>query len=72
VAGRQGLDGIGLPVLLGFRQSCVVSESGRVLPRSIRNIPDALAYLRQVLNAKKDAPLNNLASLFDAIAAEKK
>ena len=45
---------------------------GAVLPRSVRTIPDALAYLRQVFNAREGAPLNNLASLFDAIAAEKK
>ena len=47
---------------------------GAVLPRSIQNIPDAINYLRQVLNPApaKGSPLNNLESLFDAIELEKK
>ena len=42
---------------------------GATLPKAIRSIPDAVTYLRQVLNPllKKDAPLNNLESLFAAI-----
>lgn len=42
---------------------------GATLPRSIRNIPDAVDYLRNVLNPtpKKDAPLNNLESLFSGV-----
>src|SRR5437762_2648446 len=47
---------------------------GAILPRSIQNIPDAITYLRQVLNPSpaKRAPLNNLESLFDAIELAKK
>ncbi len=47
---------------------------GAILPRSIQNIPDAIAYLRQVLNPPpaKGSPLNNLESLFDAIELAKK
>jgi len=47
---------------------------GAILPRSITNIPDAIAYLRQVINPSpsKGAPLNNLESLFDAIELAKK
>jgi hypothetical protein len=39
---------------------------GATLPRSIRNIPDAIDYLRTALDPtpKKDAPLNSLDSLF--------
>jgi oligoribonuclease NrnB/cAMP/cGMP phosphodiesterase (DHH superfamily) len=40
---------------------------GATLPRSIKNIPDALIYLRETLNPKKDAPLNSLESIFDSI-----
>src|SRR5204862_2097597 len=36
---------------------------GASLPRSIKTIPDAVNYLRQVLNPKKDAPLNSLENL---------
>jgi oligoribonuclease NrnB/cAMP/cGMP phosphodiesterase (DHH superfamily) len=42
---------------------------GATLPRSVRNIPDAISYLRAVLDPpqKKDAPLNSLDSLFSAV-----
>jgi hypothetical protein len=42
---------------------------GATLPRSIRNIPDAIDYLRTVLDPtpKKDAPLNSLESLFSDV-----
>jgi hypothetical protein len=45
---------------------------GATLPRSIKNIPDALIYLREALNPKKDAPLNSLESLFDSLSAGQK
>jgi len=47
---------------------------GATLPRSIQNIPDAIAYLRQVLNPPpgRGTPLNNLESIFDAIELAKK
>jgi hypothetical protein len=46
---------------------------GATLPKSTRSIPDALIYLKQVLNPapRRDEPLNSLKSLFDAIEAEK-
>jgi hypothetical protein len=42
---------------------------GATLPRSIRNIPDAVDYLRKVLDTtpKKDAPLNSLEGLFSGV-----
>ena len=45
---------------------------GATLPRSLNSIPDALVYLRQVLNPPPDrnARLNSLESLFAAIEAK--
>lgn len=42
---------------------------GATLPRSVRGIPDAIVYLRQLLDPapKKDAPLNSLESLFQSV-----
>jgi hypothetical protein len=48
------------------------NASGATLPKSVRSIPDAIAYLRQVLNPKKEAPLNSLESLFADIEAGQK
>lgn len=45
---------------------------GAVLPKSIRNIPDAIEYLRQVLSPKAGAPLNSMESLFASIEVGKK
>jgi nanoRNase/pAp phosphatase (c-di-AMP/oligoRNAs hydrolase) len=44
---------------------------GATLPRSVKHISDAVDYLRATLNPKKDAPLNSLESLFDAISTGK-
>ena len=42
---------------------------GATLPRSVRNVPDALEYLKQVFHPtfRKDTPLNNLEGLFASI-----
>jgi oligoribonuclease NrnB/cAMP/cGMP phosphodiesterase (DHH superfamily) len=45
---------------------------GAVLPKSVRSIPDGVDYLRQVLNPKKEAPLNSLESLFAEIETGQK
>jgi hypothetical protein len=45
------------------------NAAAATLPKSVRNLPDAVQYLRQVLNPPKSAPLTNLAALFDALPA---
>jgi oligoribonuclease NrnB/cAMP/cGMP phosphodiesterase (DHH superfamily) len=49
------------------------NASGAILPRSVRNIPDALEYLQQVLDdgSKEAPPLNSLEALFAGITAGK-
>lgn len=37
------------------------------LPRAVKTIPDAVIYLRQVLNPKKEEPLNSLENIFASI-----
>jgi oligoribonuclease NrnB/cAMP/cGMP phosphodiesterase (DHH superfamily) len=48
------------------------NASGATLPRAVKGIPDAVSYLRQVLNPKKDEPLNNLETLFASIDMSQK
>jgi oligoribonuclease NrnB/cAMP/cGMP phosphodiesterase (DHH superfamily) len=43
------------------------NASGATLPKSVRTIPDAIQYLKMVLNPKRTAPINSLESLFSAI-----
>jgi oligoribonuclease NrnB/cAMP/cGMP phosphodiesterase (DHH superfamily) len=45
---------------------------GATLPKAIRSIPDAIDYLKDVLNPKNHPPLNSLESLFDSISTGKK
>jgi hypothetical protein len=48
------------------------NAAAATLPKSVRNIPDAVQYLRQTLNPRTETPLNSLASLFDVMDAVKK
>lgn len=48
------------------------NASGAILPKSVRNIPDAVEYLRQLLGPKAGAGLNNLESIFASLEAGKK
>jgi nanoRNase/pAp phosphatase (c-di-AMP/oligoRNAs hydrolase) len=45
------------------------NASGALLPKSVRNIPEAVDYLKQVLNPRTESPsnLNSLDALFAAI-----
>jgi len=48
------------------------NASGASLPRSVKTIPDAISYLRQVLNPKKEDPLNSPESLFASVETTQK
>jgi nanoRNase/pAp phosphatase (c-di-AMP/oligoRNAs hydrolase) len=43
------------------------NAAAATLPKSVRNLPDAVSYLRQVLNPRPETPLNSLANLFDTL-----
>jgi oligoribonuclease NrnB/cAMP/cGMP phosphodiesterase (DHH superfamily) len=48
------------------------NASGATLPRSVKTIPDAVTYMRQVLNPKKEEPLNSLEDIFASIDMSQK
>lgn len=51
------------------------NAAGAMLPKSVRNIPDGIEFLRQMLNVRKETQqsrLNSLESLFAVIEAEQK
>ena len=72
IASLRSRNGEALKVAEKLQGGGHANASGATLPRSIRNIPDAVAYLRQALNPKKDIPLNSLENLFESIEAGKK
>jgi oligoribonuclease NrnB/cAMP/cGMP phosphodiesterase (DHH superfamily) len=47
---------------------------GAVLPRSIKNVPDAVVYLREIFNGNqhKDQPLNSLENIFAAVELQRR
>lgn len=62
-----------LPIAVKLQGGGHANACGATLPRSVKSISDAIEYLKQVLNPapKKEAPLNNLESLFAGIDAGK-
>jgi oligoribonuclease NrnB/cAMP/cGMP phosphodiesterase (DHH superfamily) len=48
------------------------NAAGATLPKAIKTIPDAIDYLRQVLNPKPEAQLNSLENLFSSVPVANK
>ena len=46
------------------------NAAGAILPKSVRTVEDGVTFLRQMLNPKTTAPLNNLESLFAGLDAK--
>jgi hypothetical protein len=72
IASFRSRDGEALKVAEKLQGGGHANAAGAILPKAIRQIPDAVEYLRQVLNPKKDAPLNSLENLFASIEREQK
>jgi len=67
IASFRSRNGEALKVAEKFQGGGHANAAGAILPRSIRQIGDAVEYLRLVLNPKKEAPLNSLENLFACI-----
>ncbi len=67
IASLRSRNGEALKVAEKLQGGGHANACGASLPRSIKTIPDAVNYLRQVLNPKKDAPLNSLENIFASI-----
>ena len=74
-ASFRSRNGEALKVAEKFQGGGHANAAGAILPKSVRNIPDGVEYLRQVLNPKNETQqsrLNSLESLFAGIEAEQK
>ncbi len=71
IASLRSRNGEALKVAEKLQGGGHANACGAVLPRSVKTIPDAVHYLRQVLNPRRDAPLNNLEALFASIEVGK-
>jgi len=77
IASFRSRNGEALKVAEKFQGGGHANAAGALMPKAIRNVPDAVDYLRQILQPKTHAssvsqPFNNLESLFASIEAEKK
>jgi len=72
IASLRSRDGQALTIAQKLQGGGHPNASGVVLPKSVRNIPDAVDYLRAVLNPKQGSPLNNLESIFASLEAANK
>jgi oligoribonuclease NrnB/cAMP/cGMP phosphodiesterase (DHH superfamily) len=66
IASLRSRNGEALKVAEKLQGGGHANASGATLPRSVKNVPDAVNYLRQVLNPRHDQGLNSLESLFDS------
>jgi oligoribonuclease NrnB/cAMP/cGMP phosphodiesterase (DHH superfamily) len=74
-ASFRSRNGEALKIAEKFQGGGHANAAGALLPKSVRNVPDGVDYLRQILNVKNEthqARLNSLESLFAVIEAEKK
>ena len=74
IVSLRSRNGEAIKIAERFQGGGHANASGASLPRSIKNVPDAIEYMRQVLNpgSFRNLPLNNLESLFASIEVAKK
>ena len=67
IASLRSKNGEALRVAEKLQGGGHANASGATLPRSVKTIPDAINYLRQTLNPRKEERLNTLEDLFASI-----
>ena len=72
IASFRSRNGEALKVAEKLQGGGHANACGATLPKSVRTVPDAVAYMRQVLNTKREAPLNSLENLFASIEMPQK
>ncbi|HVV00880.1 MAG TPA: DHH family phosphoesterase, partial [Verrucomicrobiae bacterium] len=68
IASLRSQNGEALKIAEKLQGGGHANAAGATLPRSVKNIPDAVLYLRQTLNPKKEPGLNSLEDLFTAMS----
>ncbi|EEF57681.1 DHH family phosphoesterase [Pedosphaera parvula] len=68
IVSLRSKDGEAIKVAEKLQGGGHANACGASLPRSIKTIPDAITYLKQILNPKKEATLNSLENLFDSVS----
>jgi len=72
IASLRSRNGEALKVAEKLQGGGHANASAATLPRSVKTIPDAVNYLRQALNPKKEEALNSLEDVFASIDVSRK
>ncbi|MEY4917957.1 MAG: hypothetical protein RL616_1870 [Verrucomicrobiota bacterium] len=72
IASFRSRNGEALKVAEKLQGGGHANAAGALLPKSVKNIPDAIDYLRAILQPKAGAPLNSMEGLFASVAVEKR
>jgi oligoribonuclease NrnB/cAMP/cGMP phosphodiesterase (DHH superfamily) len=72
IASLRSRNGEALKIAEKLQGGGHANASAATLPRSVKSIPDAVNYLRQVLNPKKEDALNSLEDIFSSLEASQK
>ncbi|MDB6111516.1 MAG: Phosphoesterase [Pedosphaera sp.] len=67
IASLRSRNGEALKVAEKLQGGGHANAAGATLPKAIKSIPDAIDYLRQVLNPKQEPQLNSLENLFSSV-----
>lgn len=71
IASFRSANGEALQVAGKFQGGGHSNAAGATLPRSARNVPDAIDYMRRALNPGAGSSLNSIEDLFDAVELAK-
>ena len=67
IASFRSRNGEALKIAEKFQGGGHANACGATLPKSVRNIPEGVEFLRNALSQRRDSPLNSLDALFAAI-----
>ena len=72
IASFRSRNGEALKVAEKIQGGGHANACGATMPRAVRTVPDAIIYLRQALNPKKEMPLNTMETLFSEVDMPRK
>lgn len=67
IASFRSRNGEAIKIAEKFQGGGHANACGATLPKSVRNIPEGVEYLRNALSQRRDSPLNSLDALFASI-----
>ena len=67
IASFRSRNGEAIKIAEKFQGGGHANACGATLPKSVRNIPEGVEFLRNALSQRRDSPLNSLEGLFASL-----